>query len=941
MVTVSSKSKSTSKKTVTKPLLSLCAASKNQCEAQEHLFFIQQCFPLSGREKEFQIAMNFLQQRWEQHLQQSPYHASTLHRTSTASPTCDAFAKSLFVFGACGSGKTSTIMRVLRMCSDRPIPGDPVGKAGSDNGNQKAPSRIVSPSSNRNSYARGGKVFSVSSKLEWLSPVEMKTLNDEKMESKSRCSLKTEMGKKRTRSSLECVTEKTSFLSPLSSSTGGDTSSSGQLLEATVRNEDECGLLEGDHAHGDPNLHSRSSTDSLSDAAGVISPSLSPRVSAARRSSTNSSASLEEWNNTEEARERESGLSATLHVSTEVKYWTTAYPHLTRRKIGHQRLLAHFVNCADLTGQQLVSSIVSSVRAACTSLDPSTRFLLESVEVLGVKSAKGSLGAQDTSCSLGGEGPLHVLALDEVEYARSSGSSVISELSMFAARYPHLLALIFISNQRYLVHAPKNLLCDLGFTAYTVSQLKVIAEAVIESSLKEVELMEKEKYSAMESTPFHSKSSSGCSRTETRILDPSVTKKGNMLSKGRSGPVTLPSPPSPLKQQITISSSLYEYIANKALSDYSGDARQVVAMCRRVVFSAVAQLQKAKESVSEPVAARARIEESKGKGRNTKKERVTAVSEQQLKAVVNNFTVEKVVGGHHRFKTTECTTSSLQGTVARHSGRFDGEPENEAAARTVDSETAAFSVSEEKEKKDGRSSARKTRNSSSTTAELPVPTTKQVENTVTPPSVSPAAPTAVTLASSIKLLRSCVVEEEAERYISTMTEQMAYVLACLVVLRLQQEEEARRSQFAIRGVASTSMGTASPAATVSSLVGGGYSRRVIPVSTKTFSHSVSMRALQNLYSTLMSCRHFPSMNMAGISSAVDSLGDLNIITRPRRRGTDLVFSFNGTWSIETIEVALTRRGEVLRKEMEACGLDKSENRFASVLWELKRIVGLM
>lgn len=947
-------------------------------EAQEHFLFLQQCLPLPGREKEFEKAMDFLQLRWEEHLHPPTerHHAAMLSNagSSSSSGMWKLTSKSLFVFGTCGSGKTSTIMRALRMCSDRPIPGDPVG-AFSDN-REKTTTISGSHGTRSNSALRNGKVFALSSKAECLSLAAKQAGVD--VYGCLPCSAQPgAAGRKRTRSFSNDSPNNPSDFS-------AESSASSSKLGASLHDE-----VAKESSQDSPRCSStvdstRSSTGSLPGAAISDSSSCSPRVSAGRRASgggpTPFLTSSEEKELTNPADRQASPLHS---LCVDLERWKRRYPHLTQRNVGNQRLIAHYVNCADLTAPQLVNNVVSSIHAACPTLDPGSGSLLMSVEKLEmIRAAKNRLQGSSFSPSFE-KGPLHVFALDEVEYARSSGTAVLSELAMYAAYQPFRIALIFISNQRYLVHAPQTLLHDLAFSAYTVSQLKGIAEFVAQSSLEEAESIENQE--ALTSSSTSTITATRSARTSAaRNLESTAGKNSGVLHKAKKDTSTLFLPSRvPLKEQIAISSSVLEYIARKALSDYSGDARQVIAMCRRVVFSAVGQLDKKRESAGPSLPPSALMEtSSKTRGKpsgNRSNARVgglkgalpeivvsskeaktplcSAVSEEQLKAVVDSYTNEKTLKGRRQFKKGEISSSVHPDSEALPLGKETLKEEDGAAAGEVECETAAASITAaaKVEKAEGAApshpqkppatlrTAVKSSPSSVKSSASPSPCTTISHNSPSPPlATHPAPPAAVTLASSVKLLRTCVVEEEAEQYIAAMTEQMAYVLACLVVLCLQQEEECRRRQCAIRGVASASVGSGASTPVIgSSFVVGGSSRRVIPVSTKAFSHSVTMRSLQKLYSTLMSCRHFPSMNTAGISSAVDSLADINIITRPHRRGTDLVFSFNGTWSLETIETALKRRGEELRKEMEACGLNGSENRFSSVLWELKRIAGLI
>ncbi|KEG05306.1 hypothetical protein DQ04_23771000 [Trypanosoma grayi] len=159
-----------------------------------------------------------------------------------------------------------------------------------------------------------------------------------------------------------------------------------------------------------------------------------------------------------------------------------------------------------------------------------------------------------------------------------------------------------------------------------------------------------------------------------------------------------------------------------------------------------------------------------------------------------------------------------------------------------------------------------------------------------------------------------------------MPEQMLYVLSCLVVLTLRQQRDKDLARVSVAGAAPV----VRRLKTEAGAVGAGASE------PGTF----AMRVVHRLYMGLMGQQRFPSMNAAGIASAIDGFADLGIISRPQRRGNEELFSFNGTWSLEAMQSALTARGEALRQESIDCGLDGSENRFAEVLRELKTIVGL-
>eukprot|EP00796_Vickermania_ingenoplastis_P003974 gene3974-2833_t len=619
------------------------------------------CSPLAGREREFESVLSFVQDQW----------------------SCQKASRVLFVYGACGCGKTSTVLRALRLCVDKPIPSD-----------------LVPPNPPH------------------------------------------EMGQKR---------------------------------------------LREDVVDEDTNTSARSSGSLSSISSGPAA----------------------------EARSRGAHNNAASPAPRCRSHWEDKFPDFMSRKTGARRVLAHYLNCADLTAPQLIENIISSIRHSCPRPDLSTRGLLEILQGLSTKGKAARLPELDkreisykqvSSMRSAGRvrGPLHILAMDEVEYARLSGRDIISHLASFAAHNPDRLALIFISNQRHLVHVPPSMLEELCFEAYSVAQLKAIAQAAAEKGVAEVVKNE-----------------------EHRML-------------------------------LRITPSLLEYIARKALLEFSGDARQVIAMTRRVVYAGAEQLTK-------KVVAAESAKAKTSKGQDIKKASLAEVK--SLMSVIDAYAPPEETSGDQAHSNTRNNISVAAGVGKAADGASD---------------------------RIGASSPTRT----------------------------------LSLASSIRLLRSCAVEEEAERYISTMTEQMAYVLSCLVVLRLQQQQEEHRRRGAASGISTPALHAASYCTAVA-------------ISSRSSRNAISMRELHTLYSTLMMRRHFPSMNPSGIASAVDGLADMGIVTRPQRRGNETLFSLNGTWSVEAMESALAQRGEVLRKEMEACGLDSGENRFASVLFELKRIAGLV
>ncbi|EAN76315.1 hypothetical protein, conserved [Trypanosoma brucei brucei TREU927] len=213
---------------------------------------------------------------------------------------------------------------------------------------------------------------------------------------------------------------------------------------------------------------------------------------------------------------------------------------------------------------------------------------------------------------------------------------------------------------------------------------------------------------------------------------------------------------------------------------------------------------------------------------------------------------------------------------------------------------------------------------------------RELAGATAPGGNSPGVPAAlITLAQSQKILRGPdSVGDRVFEYVSAMPEQMLYVLSCLVVLMLRQQ---RDSQIAKVSIGSTSaVGRRQNKTAIGSSFGSYSAAEPGPVVPGTF----TTRVVHRLYTALMGQQRFPSMNAAGISSAIDGFADIGIISRPQRRGNEEVFSFNGTWTLESMQAALTARGEALRQERVDCGLDSAENRFEEVLRELKGILSL-
>lgn len=445
-----------------------------------------------------------------------------------------------------------------------------------------------------------------------------------------------------------------------------------------------------------------------------------------------------------------------------------------------RRVQCHYVNCADRVPQESCDAIVSSFREAQPRMDAQSQQLLGHIEALPqrVGTSKRRGGGSDATRRLSAlssppdgtvesspakktavRAPLHVLALDEVEYMRSGGRGFLTALAALSVEYASQLALVFISNQRELVHVPHTLLKELPFEAYSAHALERIGAAIVDNA--------------------------------------------DFTNKER--------------EQVRLSPGLISYIAKKAIHEFSGDVRQVSAMCRRLVYTA-----------------------------------------QQ-----------------------EMTNSAADS----HALGSDATPQRRSTHSSSSSATAG----------------------------------------AVPGGSSPASPAAVmTLAQSQKVLRGpAAVSDRVFEYVAGMPEQMLYVLSCLVVLTLRQRQDKQLAQVGVGGTASTVRRARAD---------------ISPPSTEP--GTFAMRAVHRLYTALMGQQRFPSMNATGLAAAIDGFADLGIISRPERRGNEELFSFNGTWSLESMQAALIARGEALRQERLDCGLDGSENRFSEVMRELKTIVGL-
>lgn len=554
---------------------------------------------------------------------------------------------------------------------------------------------------------------------------------------------------------------------------------------------------------------------------------------------------------------------------------------LVKRPPHAKRMLSHYVNCADVNSQQLVEAVAMSIQAVCSRTDGATAALLKRIRELPEQaSSQRRGGAADwrydysstSSNTVGGDGasrramgtsrsantPLHIVALDEVEYLRPGARATLTKLAELSFAHPAQLALVMISNQRYFVHVPQMFLRQLAFEAYTVEQLSDIGAAAT--------AVELQRYEA--TTDQQQQQQRPCRLAASR------------KPFGQQYRLTA--------RDIVIGDKLYGYMARKVLFDFSGDVRQVLAMSRCIASTAWRELM--------DQAATLQCEVKKGAGRSTtaatpptvRAEGPTAVSPSTLEAVVDTFCPA----------TPTATTPSLQGGAKES-------PRNSAANARVSGAAGGSGA------QSGSSSAR-----SSGSHEAAV---GQHGGRAVP------SRAVMTLAKSARVLSTNQIDSDIHKHIGGMPEQMLYVLSCLVVLTLGNQKERNLALSAIGGSSGGAGGSA---------VRGRSSHDALPTT------SLKLRAVHQLYTSLMMEHHFPAMNAAGVTQAVDGLADIGILTRPQRRGNEEVFSFNGAWTLAAMEAALTARGEMIRAERLSCGLSATENKFEVVLRELKKMVAV-
>ncbi|GET89585.1 hypothetical protein, conserved [Leishmania tarentolae] len=817
--------------------------------------------PHAGREAEYEAVVAYVSRRLS-------------HETNT----------SLFVCGGCGCGKTSTVKRALRAISVRVLPCDAktrsLVKHGTleecgwrtcvEGGNDAAPVTADATRSPQNSFLPTPS----------STPRSSQKLPGEEDGSPSGANGLTP-------SSLASLT------SALSPTTSPDTTrmSSLSLASATATRSARLALSSPESSR--PSDSSIRSTATALEAAGPTRGAKRDRAMEEWAEGSRRSAELDSPTTTLFPRGKSAWLQAQglereappqpQPEPYSLAYFRMRYPELfasgvTRATASFsssatsqpRQLFGHYVNCADVSGPLLIEAVCDSIRATCGRTDGATQLLLQWLASLGKASSSQGQAIRDAgaeSCAAYASAvskrrtstpALHIVALDEVEYLRGGGSKMLTLLAELSFQHPAQLALIFISNQRAFVHVPQMMLEPLLFQPYSEAQLREIG-----ASATNAELQRCEQLAGADGRTFRSpvaKSTTGGAKVRKTAAGSSATGHKHLRAS-----------------DVDIKPRLYDYIARKALLEFSGDVRQVIAMCHRVVSVAwreVAETRReaavaadaATTAMSTPQAV-ARVSRSTAVARNAS----TADLSSKLEAAVEAYSVDKCAAAAARGSTSFSGTSSTRSSGAA-----------------------------------GASSA------SLTDAAPSAPAT----------SSSPSSGV-MTLAKSVRVLQSNQVESDIDKHVGTLPEQTLYVLSCIVVLSLRKTEERTYASTSVGGRIGT---TRTPGAGLTT------AQRAVPTL------SLKMHEVHQLYTRLMATLHFPAMRADGFPVQVECLADFGVLTRPQRRGTDCVFSLNGTWTLPAMQAALVKRGEAIKQDRMTAGACAMENRFEEVLRELGNLV---
>lgn len=549
-----------------------------------------------------------------------------------------------------------------------------------------------------------------------------------------------------------------------------------------------------------------------------------------------------------------------------------------------RQIFGHYVNCADVSGPLLVEAVCDSIRATCSRTDGATQLLLQWLASIGKAApsrgqairgaAAESHAASTSSASKRRASPpgLHVVALDEVEYLRGGGAKMLTLLAELAFQHPAQLALIFISNQRAFVHVPQMMLEPLLFQPYSEAQLREIGASATNAELQRCEQL----VGADDRTLRFpaAKSATGSAKVRKTAARSSATDHKQLCAS-----------------DVDIKPRLYDYIARKALLEFSGDVRQVIAMCHRVVSVAWREVAEARLEAVAAAAATAATSTPQAMSRDRRSTAVirnesAADLSSKLEAAVEAYSVDKCAAAPTRASTT-----------------LSGTSRSSADAAGVNSTSST------------RSSGAAGASCASLTAAAPL---------APAPSASTPSSGVMTLAKSVRVLQSNQVESDMDKHIGTLPEQTLYVLSCIVVLTLRKQEERAYALTSVGGRIGT---TRTPGAGLT------VAQRAVPTL------SLKMHEVHHLYTRLMAKLHFPAMRADGFPVQVECLADFGVLTRPQLRGTDRVFSLNGTWTLPAMQAALVKRGEAIKQDRTTTGAGAMmENRFEEVLRELASLL---
>ncbi|XQJ27923.1 hypothetical protein NXY56_003929 [Leishmania guyanensis] len=829
--------------------------------------------PHAGREAEYESVVAYVSRR-------------LLHETNT----------SLFVCGGCGCGKTSTVKRALRAMSTRVLPCDAKAR-------NLVKHSTLEERGWRTCVANGDDAASATVKAPCSARKALLTA----LTTTPRSSQQLPAEEDSSSSDANGLTpsSSTSLVAALSRTTSPDTSlTSASSLTAVTAIRDAHVTLSSPES-GRP---SRSSIDSTATVLAAASPVRSVKRGRAadewerdnRRSAELGRNATVLFTRNANARRRTQELEqeAVSHAQPEpfsLGYFSMRYPEVfsTDRSGAaapssaaaaspSHPLFGHYVNCADVSGSLLIEALCDSIRATCTRNDSATQLLLQwlasmgktasnrshAIHYAGAGSSIASTPALSVRCAR--LPALHVVALDEVEYLRSGGAKTLTQLAELAFQHPAQLALIFISNQRTFVHVPQMMLEPLLFQPYSEARLREIGASAANAELQRCEQLAGADSCTSRSTGV--KSTRGSAKVRKTVAHSLAT--GHMHQRA---------------SDVDIKPRLYDYIARKALLEFSGDVRQVIAMCHRVVSVAWQEVAEAKLETTAAADTATPTPTAMARGnRSTVVVGSAPMADlsSKLEAAVEAYSVGKSAAAATRATTALSSTSRSSSGAAAVNGvsstRFSGAGGAPSALLTAEAPPAPA-------------------HSSSTSSSG-----------------------VMTLAKSLRVLQTNQVESDIDKHIGALPEQTLYVLSCIVVLTLRKQEARTYASTSISG----RIGTArTPGAGLTT------AQRAVPTL------SLKMHEVHQLYTRLMAKLHFPAMRADGFPVQVECLADFGVLTRPQLRGTDRVFSLNGTWTLPAMQAALVKRGEAIKQDRMAAGAGAMmENRFEEVLRELAGLV---